>query len=110
MSNTELMAKHINTVLLSILTIVLIIGIASVRNLTVAQSDLAITVAVIGQSVTEHNKSAEHWIDKIEDNEKDITDLKVGNVSATSDRITRKDALEAIANLRDYVESNYVRK
>ena len=107
---TQLFMKHLNTILLTIIGLILLYGVSSVRTLAKAQTNMQIEIAVIGKAFLDHNDEADYWKELIGKNTDEVTDLKLGNVQATADRITRKEALEAIDQLRRYVEKTYQRK
>ena len=109
--NTEFKwARHLNTILLTIMSIILIYVGSTMRSLTISQQNMRIEVAIIGKAVIDHNEESLYWKDKIETNENDIQDIQLGNISATSDRYTKTEALEALEDLKSYVERYYARK
>ena len=103
-------SRHLNTILLTIMSIILIYVGASITNLTKAQNNMRIEIALIGKAVLDHSEESEYWKGIIQENQDDIQDIKLGNVSATSDRITKSEALAANESLRKYIEKYYQRK
>ena len=67
---------------------------------------MRIELAVFGKAVLSHDEEAGKWMDRIKENEDDIQSLELLNVN----HVTREEALEAVADLRKYVEINYQRK
>lgn len=104
------MAKYINTILLAMITMVVTYGVTTVNKFANELNDLQITVAVLSESVLTHNIQAGKYIEQIEDHETRIVELETGSAFATRDRMTKSEVLEALENLKDWVDENYERK
>ena len=100
-------SKWGNTILLSILTIVISasssILISNVGDMNAKLDNLMIQTTVNSERITSHNAESREWKLRIES-------LESGASDATSDRITKTEALEAIERLREWVEKYYQRK
>lgn len=99
--------RTINTVLLSVITIVLTVGatmiIDSTKRLNDKLDNVIIQVTMNSAKLEGHNQEASIWIDRIQALEK-------GEAEATMDRITKSEALEAIDDLKKWVDRYYARK
>ena len=68
---------------------------------------MRVDLAVLSKTITDHNVNSEFWIDEIKKNSEEIDDIKLGNVVATADRYTKTEAVEALADIKLWVERNY---
>ena len=106
--------RTINTVLLSIIGIMITIGTVWMRNMEVDRKadireinnkmdGLMIATLTNSNAIQSHEINASIWKDR-------ITALEEGTTVATADRITKTEALAAVSNLRKWVEKYYERK
>ena len=106
-SKKDELMRTINTILLSIITIVITVGatliVDSTRRLNDKLDSLMIQVAINTANLKAHDVESQLWKDK-------ITALETGQAEATMDRITKTEALNAIDDLRVWVDKFYERK
>ena len=103
----EGIAKWGNTILLSILTLVVSIAstvmVSNIGEMNDKLDNLMIQTTVNSERINNHNIESGEWKLRIES-------LESGAADATSDRITKTEALDAIERLREWVEKYYQRK
>jgi hypothetical protein len=103
--------KFVNTIMLSIITISLSVGLPlmfdAVKDFSEKLDNLLITVTV-------HNSESELWKNQITKNTELIQLLMNGQHKATSDRITKAEVIQAINNqdkkMREWVERYFEHK
>ena len=100
----ETLSKHINTVLLSFISIMMTISIVVLMNLSERQRNTETALAVLAESVVTHNNAAAGHIETIKSHEKRITILENGR------HITYEEAMAAIDDLKDWIDARYQRK
>jgi len=97
----------VNSVMLTIIAVFLGYLTDSISDIGNQQETLNIAIAVMNQRFESHTEMT--TAQRIA-SEYRITNLEEGSVIATADRITKTEALEAIDNLRNWVEQYYERK
>ena len=104
---TEQVQKWSNTILLSIITVVMSVSatmlVGNVNTVNQKLDTLMMQTAINSERIMGHNAEADEWKTRIES-------LETGQVDATRDRITKTEALAAIEDLRTWVEKYYERK
>ena len=79
----------------------------SISEIGKRQETLNIAIAVMNQRFESHIEAAVQYRDEASIR---LSDLEDGSVVATADRITKTEALEAIDELRKWVEKYYERR
>lgn len=97
----------VNSVMLTIIAVFLGYLTNSIRDIGNQQETLNIAIAVMNQRFESHSEIATTYKDAFEVR---IGNLEEGTVIATADRITKTEALQAIDNLRKWVEKYYERR
>ena len=107
---TETISKHLNTVLLTVMTLILMYGSYSINTLSKHQGELTIQIAVMSEAINSHNMTAGEFIDQIKDNTDRIIALEKGDAVATKDRITKEEVQKQLDELKEFINKNYERK
>lgn len=102
--------KYINTILLSIMSLIMMYGVGVLNKLSDSQKQNEIAIAVMVKTISSHNAEAANWVAEIKSNENRLDKLEQGHTAATYDRFTKTEALEAIQKLKEWVEKNYEKK
>jgi hypothetical protein len=97
----------INSALLATITVIIsAIGgilVSSMNGINEKMDSLMMQTTINSERIYGHNKDSEEWKSR-------ILALEKGESNATSDRITRSEALKAVEDLRLWVEKYYVKK
>lgn len=105
--NRNPLLQIVNTIMLTIIAIFLGYLTNSIATIGKQQADLNVAIAIMNQRFEGHVILSQTYAD---DYGIRISNLENGSVMATTDRITKTEALEAIDNLRIWVERYYERK
>lgn len=95
--------KYFNTVLLTVISLLMLYGVASIKSIQTEQAKSTIDIAVVKTMMQTYNRDIDEL--KVE-----VHDLKTGNADATKDRITRGDANKIHDELKDWVNQRFERK
>jgi len=99
--------KTANTVALTIITLVITVGTSLMVDNTKATNkkldELVIQTTINSMSLQSHDAESLVWKNRIEA-------LEEGRAEATMDRITKGEALDAIEELKKWVDRYYERK
>lgn len=97
----------VNSIMLTVIAVFLGYLTNSISVIGKQQETLNVAIAVMNQRLESHIEIAGTYKDQFDER---ITSLEEGSVSATADRITKTEALQAIDELRKWVERYYERK
>ena len=99
--------KIANTIMLSVITIIITVGtsliVSGMTKLSEKLDNIVVQSAVNSIEIKAYNIEAEIWKDR-------IVSLETGQSIATSDRITRTEAMQAIDDIKNWVDKYYARK
>ncbi len=99
--------KIATTIMLSVITIIITVGtsliVSGMTKLNEKLDSIVVQTAVNAIEIKSHNIEAEIWKDR-------IVSLETGQSIATSDRITRTEAMRAMEDMKEWVDKYYARK
>lgn len=94
---------------IAITVMIVVIGYLAntINQLSNQQQRNTVALAVLSESVLTHNLNAGKYIEQIEDHEKRIMVIEQLHINNS---MTKDEVLEAIDNLKEWVDKNYQRK
>jgi low affinity Fe/Cu permease len=99
--------KTANTIVLSVMTLIITTGVAlmvdNTKSVSKKLDELVIQTTINSMKLEAHNEEAGMWKNRIQA-------LEEGKAEATMDRITKGEALDAIEDLKKWVDRYYERK
>lgn len=95
--------KYFNTVLLTLISILLLYGVASIKSIQTSQARSNTDIAVVKAMMQSYNED-------IDELKLEVHEIKNGNVDATRDRITRSDANKIHDEIKDWANFRFERK